>query len=96
MRNPDDRLYPSPLRADPRPMDGIYHATYVSARLCWAMRRLSEESGLDSETRMAAKTAAEADMRNFAAGHAVVVEHADLTETGQALMVEAEAYMRAR
>ncbi len=39
VRNPDSDLYPSPLRRDPRPMDGIYHATYVSARMCWAMRR---------------------------------------------------------
>ncbi|MEO0999971.1 MAG: HEXXH motif-containing putative peptide modification protein, partial [Pseudomonadota bacterium] len=26
-RNPDEDLFPSPLRVDPRPMDGIYHAT---------------------------------------------------------------------
>jgi len=23
------KLYPSPLRVDPRPMEGIYHATFV-------------------------------------------------------------------
>ena len=27
--NPDWERFPSPLREDPRPMDGIYHATFV-------------------------------------------------------------------
>ncbi len=40
--NPDTELYPSPLRRDPRPMDGIYHATFVSARMAWAMEGLAE------------------------------------------------------
>ena len=30
--NKDDELYHSPLRSDPRPLDGIFHATYVSAQ----------------------------------------------------------------
>src|SRR5690606_11375550 len=33
VNNDDDTLYHSPLRVDPRPMDGIFHATYVSARM---------------------------------------------------------------
>jgi HEXXH motif-containing protein len=33
----EDR-YPSPLRTDPRPMDGIYHATLVSARVAWVFQ----------------------------------------------------------
>ncbi len=31
--NSPDESYPAPLRTDPRPMDGIYHATIVCARL---------------------------------------------------------------
>jgi HEXXH motif-containing protein len=31
--NGDEERYPAPLRKDSRPMEGIYHATYVSARM---------------------------------------------------------------
>ncbi|WP_078484765.1 aKG-HExxH-type peptide beta-hydroxylase [Solemya pervernicosa gill symbiont] len=39
--NADDELLQSPLRDDPRPMDGIYHATFVLARMHWAMSAYS-------------------------------------------------------
>lgn len=38
--NLDDVLYPSPLREDPRPMDDIYHAAFVSAHMALAMETL--------------------------------------------------------
>ena len=88
--NPDSDLFPSPLRLDPRPMDGIYHATYVSARMCWAMQRIAADTGFDGEVRAAARVAAAEDIKNFAAGHSVVAEHGDLTETGRELMDRAE------
>ncbi len=47
--NSDDELYPSPLRYDPRPMDGIYHATFVSARMYWAMTALLESGLLSAD-----------------------------------------------
>lgn len=31
VKKPDEELFESPLRLDKRPMDGIYHATFVSA-----------------------------------------------------------------
>ena len=39
---PDDELFSSPLRADPRPMDGVFHATYVVARMHQTLTRLLE------------------------------------------------------
>lgn len=91
--NPDEELFPSPLRRDLRPMDGIYHATFVSARMCWAMRRLAADRGLEGEVRAAAEAAAERDVRNFAAGDSVVAEHGRLSGTGAALMEAARGYM---
>lgn len=91
--NPDEELFPSPLRRDPRPMDGIYHATFVSARMCWAMRRLAADRGLEGEVRAAAEAAAERDVRSFAAGESVVARHGRLSETGAALMEAARGYM---
>jgi hypothetical protein len=74
-------------------MDGIYHATFVSARMHWAMSRLGESGLLDDATRDAALAAAAADARNFELGYAVVAEHGRLTATGRALMNGAREYM---
>lgn len=93
VRNPDEELYPSPLRVDPRPMDGIYHATFVSSRMYWAMQALIDSGELDAEQREAAAAARDADARNFWAGHQTVAEFGDLTATGAAIMATAHAYM---
>ena len=43
VENEAEELYPSPLRRqDPRPMDGVVHATYVIARMHYTMERLLE------------------------------------------------------
>jgi HEXXH motif-containing protein len=94
--NDDEERYASPLRPDPRPMDGIYHATYVSARMHWAMTRLAASPLADEEMRAAALKAAAADMENFEKGHEIVARHGRLSATGEALMREALAYMSAQ
>jgi HEXXH motif-containing protein len=92
--NPDEELYASPLRVDPRPMDGIYHATFVSARMHWAMTRLAESGLLTEEQREKAYAAAASDLTNFDAGYGVVAAHGVLTDTGAALMRGAHDYMQ--
>ena len=47
--NPDDELHLSPLRRDPRPLDGLFHATYVSARIALRSIVTRIESGALSE-----------------------------------------------
>ncbi len=91
--NDDDELYSSPLRLDPRPMDGIYHATYVSARMHWAMTRLAASPLLDEEMRETAIKAAASDMENFEKGYETVARHGRLSATGEALMAGARAYI---
>ena len=91
--NPDDELYPSPLRRDKRPMDGIYHATYVSARMHWAMSRLLETGELDEASREIARQALASDEQNFYSGYQTVEAHADLTATGRQAMAGAKEYM---
>ncbi len=91
--NPDDELFPSPLRLDPRPMDGIYHATFVSARMAYAMERLAESGVLSPAERDQAWREAEKDRSNFAAGHAVVRAHGRLSRSGQKIMANAAAWM---
>ena len=92
--NDDEELYASPLRADPRPMDGIYHATFVSARMHWAMTRLANSGLLSARQREQALDAAASDLTNFDAGYGVVAEHGILTSTGAALMRGAHDYMQ--
>ncbi|MDD5366446.1 MAG: HEXXH motif-containing putative peptide modification protein [Gallionellaceae bacterium] len=91
--NPDEELFSSPLRVDPRPMDGIYHATYVLARMHWAMSRLIDSGRLDAEARAAAESARALDRKSFETGYQVVRQYGRLTDTGQAVMAGARAYM---
>ena len=93
--NDDDERYPSPLRDDLRPMDGIYHAAFVSARMHWAMARLLAAGVLDDAGRAQAAAARDADRACFEAGWSVVARHARLTPLGRELMAGARRYMDA-
>lgn len=95
VENDDDETFASPLRPDPRPMDGIYHATFVSARMHWIMSELIKSGVLNDEDRAFAERARAADAVNFAAGYEIVEKHGKLTRTGAALMSAAERYMSA-
>ncbi|MBU4520354.1 MAG: HEXXH motif domain-containing protein [Gammaproteobacteria bacterium] len=92
--NADEERYPSPLRVDPRPMDGIIHATYVSARMAWAMESLAESGCLSPAERTAALQAAADDRRRFHAGLSTVDEHARLTVLGREVIEGARAWIQ--
>jgi len=93
VRNPDDELHPSPLRPEPRPMDGVYHATFVSARMHWAMSRLIDGGLLTEEEQALAIAARNDDKRNFEQGYETVAAHGQLTRTGQLAIDACRAYM---
>lgn len=93
--NPDDERYPSPLRRDPRPMDGIYHAAYVSARMWWAMDQLARSGLLSPAETERARTAAETDRENWKKGLSVIDAHARLSPTGARVLGAARASMAA-
>jgi hypothetical protein len=93
VENDDDPRYPSPLRADPRPMDGVVHATYVTARMHRAVARLLQAGVLDGATTAEAQASVAAHRRAFAQGIEVIDRHASLTERGHAVMAGARAYM---
>lgn len=93
VENDDDERYPSPLREDPRPLDGIFHATFVSARMHWVLTRLLELEILDPESTAAALRARDEDRSHFEDGYGVVARHARLTETGSGVMTGARRYM---
>lgn len=84
--NPPTELHKSPLRIDPRPLDGIFHAVFVLAR----MHGFLAEVALNPKTSMimrkeALKVIGER-RKNFLDGHSVLAEHAKLTEIGRELL----------
>lgn len=94
--NEASERYKSPLRDDPRPMDGIYHSTYVSARMHWAMKQLSCSSAVDDQMAMDALERTSIHALNFHNGLALIKQHGVLSPTGRALMDSAEIYMPKR
>lgn len=95
VENEDEELFSSPLRADPRPMDGVFHATYVVARMHQTLSRLLE-AGVVPESEMEAALAdLKAHRRNFDAGDQVIRGSGKLTALGAEVIETARAYMAA-
>ncbi len=95
--NDPAETFASPLRQDARPMDGIVHATFVSARMHWAMTELAASGALDAQESAAAEAAAREDAANFRRGYEIITRHAKLSPVGRAAMEACTAYMaRAR
>jgi HEXXH motif-containing protein len=95
VENSAEELYSSPLRVDPRPMDGIYHATFVTARMHRAIKQLLDSGVLDSEQREKAARDLEDNARLFHNGFETVKKHGRLTPVGQTVMQGASEYMAA-
>ena len=93
VENPPGSLYPSPLRVDPRPMDGIYHATFVTARMHRAVRRLLESGVLPPELQEKARHELAQNAALFAKGMTTVERHGQLTTLGEAVIHGARDYM---
>lgn len=75
--------YPSPLRSDARPMDGIVHATYVLARLTYCAERLLRSHALTPAEREEVTRSRETNLRLYQKGLRTVHEHARFTEVGR-------------
>lgn len=78
--------YPSPLRAAPRPMDGVFHATIVLARQCDLLEALLVDAALDGAQRHAARQRLNHARRAFAQGLATLSESARPTPIGETLL----------
>jgi HEXXH motif-containing protein len=95
VENSPDELYPSPLRVDPRPMEGIYHATFVTARMHRAVKKLIDAGILSGKPLEKARKDLAENARLFAKGIDVVNRHGKLSPMGEALMRGASDYMAA-
>lgn len=89
--NPASEQYQSPLRIDPRPVDGIYHAVFVLAWMTAFLAELAASPSAPSRMVEEAKSLFPGLWRRFLDGYDVLRCHADYTETGRRLMEEVVA-----
>ncbi len=91
--NDDVARYQSPLRRQPRPMEGVFHAMWVSARMAVFGHDLLAQTGrhdlmTDPELQQM-RDQVEAATRAFRDGFGVVREHGVLTDLGERLLSDA-------
>lgn len=93
VENDPRERYQSPLRLDPRPMNGIYHATFVLARMCFAMREVAASPTADAQLRQEARQLASRSASMFDDGYKLLVRHARYTPEGREIMRDTARYM---
>jgi len=75
----------SPLRPDPRPIEGIVHATYVLARMNYALEALRACSALTQAERALIEAKLARNRASYESGLATVDAHARFTSEGAAI-----------
>lgn len=95
VENSPEELFSSPLRKDPRPMDGIYHATFVTARMYRAVRQLLASGVLNAAEKEKAQKDLADNARLFKHGIETVQKFGKLSPLGQTVMRGAIEYMSA-
>lgn len=89
----NEARFNSPLRQDPRPMDGVYHATFVSARMYYAMYEASKSSLLTDTQKSECEKCLLASRDAFYNGFEVISNAADLSDTGRIILQNAREFM---
>ncbi len=84
--NAPHETYESPLRVEPRPMDGIFHAVIVCARMV-AFNRAGLDQGLvEKNERFAVEQMTDDVLKKFKDGVEVVRRHGKLSDMGHDLV----------
>ena len=95
VENSTEELFSSPLRKDPRPMDGIYHATFVTARMYRVVHQLLQSGILDAAAKDKARKDLAENARLFKQGIETVQKFGKLSPLGENVMRGASEYMAA-
>jgi HEXXH motif-containing protein len=96
VENDDGERHVSPLRDDPRPLDGIAHATFVLARMAYFAERLLASGGLSASERQEAEAALDRNRTDYRDAAEAIGRHARLTEAGGRMLGAAATYMSGR
>jgi hypothetical protein len=91
--NADGERYSSPVRNDARPLEGIFHATFVLARVVYGMEAMRSSGRLSPTEQRAATEVVEIHRPLFFEGLATVHRHGKLTPAGEVALDAAESYM---
>ncbi len=91
--NEDLERFASPLRADPRPMDGIVHAVYVVARMHQALSAMLRSGVLTEAQACRARECLVEEEAAYRRGRETVRQQARLTPLGEEVMAGVDAYM---
>jgi HEXXH motif-containing protein len=89
----DTECYSSPLRSDPRPIEGIFHACFVIARMHLALSYLREAESSGYELRSRIECRMDSLRQRFFDGLQTLRRHARLTPAGEQLVSEVDEYM---
>ena len=93
VENPDSERYWSPIRGTERPLEGIFHASFVSARMVWVLGRMQESkdfSWLERRRLESTLRETEAIQRESAD---IVRREGRLTRTGQDVLAAMTGFM---
>ena len=92
LNGPNER-FSSPLRREARPMNGIFHATFVLARMILFLSDLIRTDAVPALLGTTGHDAIEADLRRLRAafdeGYSVIAEHGVLTPKGAQILAQA-------
>jgi len=96
VENSIEERYGSPLRTDPRPMDGIFHATFVCARMHYAYARLLQgpKNLLSQTDRQLVQQRLQEYRGKFIEGLETVKRFGRMTANGARILNAAANYMR--
>lgn len=92
--NDMDETYSSPLRVEPRPMNGIYHAAFVLARMVCFLKDLRQSGRAEvvlGESSACLDQTLQVTASRFWESFDVIRRHGKLTQTGQSIINEAAA-----
>lgn len=87
--NPPTEGYRAPIRKDPRPMKGIFHATFVLARLMHVFNRLARKGDNAEVTQFLERIEKWWDI-----GYGTIREHGHLTKAGTEMVASFEGFIR--
>lgn len=93
--NLTDGRFESPLRRDPRPMVGVFHGTFVCARMYYVYRRLldSRPGLLQAAEVISINQRLDEQRRRFFCGLETVQDHGRLTAAGACLLNSAQEFI---
>ena len=94
--NADDELYSSPLRIDPRPMEGILHATFVLARMIYWLELMRRAKPADSSDVQYANKMLKDLTPRYYEGVETINRYGKLTDQGRLAMAQAAQFMGSR